>query len=153
MIDKKGMILGTVIGILLGAGVVAAESIWHQKIICKVTSPRTISVNFIPSNLDFGKCEINETVSRQIEIQNKNDYIIELMWTDASTTLGIITTGQVETRMEYESGTEIVKDADTIVMQPYADVKVVYYITNISAKAQAGSDITYTWTLKFYIEG
>ncbi len=146
---RRGLIIGTLMGILLMAGMVYAEQIWYQKIRSEIIIPRSITMSFNKGSLNFGEVAMGESSERDITVTNTNDYPVDLKWTMA------VSDGWLEecTWEMYLGGQELLMDNGVITLQPGGSQTVTYIVHNVGETAPIGGPVTYSWTLRFYIEG
>jgi len=146
---RRGLMIGTLIGIFLMAGMVVAEEIWYQKMRCEVVIPRTVKVEFGTLSLSFGEVEIGDTSSVSFSISNNNEYDIQLSWSDVMD-LGV--PEGLETELT-AGDTEIEENTGVIDIPSHTSVQIRYTVTNTCLSAPEGTSIKYSWTLRFSMEG
>jgi hypothetical protein len=140
--DRKGMIIGTILGVVISSSIVWADSVWHQKIRVEVTIPRKIEITFNTLRLTFG--EVEDIATKQLEITNNNDFPVDLLWEEYNVPDGLNTSLWLNDK-------EVLQNFTIIQLEPL-ETKILYYeVENVGAKAQAGSSITYEWTIKFFM--
>ena len=143
-IDRKGIIIGMMIGVLFSMGAVFADDLWHQKVTVEVTVPRRILISFSSTNLVFGV--IDDSVTETLTITNENSYAVTLYWTVLNVPEGL-------TFEVYNGAQELEIDKDSISLSPNEVVTVSIVVTNIDAEATTGTDVTHIFTMKWYYAG